>query len=274
MRWLSFARSKNLCPYFTYYFQTTYDLCGMHKKDFIFGVHPVLEALKSGQAMDKILLQRRQKEEAIQEIQREARARNIPVQLVPVEKMQRLTRKNHQGVIAFTSPVHFAKLEDVVAEVYERGELPLLLILDRLTDVRNFGAVLRSADAAGVHAVILPERGAARIGEDAAKTSAGALFHIPLCRVRNLTDAVEYLQGAGLRIAAATEKTETPCFGQDLQGPLAVIMGAEEDGVSADLLKLADLPLRIPMAGQVSSLNVSVAAGILLFEVVRQRSQG
>lgn len=194
-------------------------------------------------------------------------------QWVPVEKLNRLAAgKNHQGVVAFLSPISFQKLEDVLPAVYERGKTPLLLLLDRVTDVRNFGAIARTAECAGVDAIIVPARGAAAINADAVKTSAGALHKIPVCREDNLKAAIDFLKDSGLTVAACTEKGAIPHYQADLTGPLLVIMGSEEDGISGEYLKRADVKVLIPMIGSIASLNVSVAAGVLLFEALRQRA--
>jgi 23S rRNA (guanosine2251-2'-O)-methyltransferase len=181
------------------------------------------------------------------------------------------SRINHQGLVAFLSPVDFQPIEEVLQRVYERGEDPFLLILDRITDVRNFGAICRTAECAGVHAVIVPARGSARIGGDAVKTSAGALMHIPVCRSMNLKDTLQYLKDAGIRIAGASEKGKDKLFDAELGGPMGILMGSEETGISPEYLKKCDTLLSIPMQGETSSLNVSVAAGIMIYEVLRQR---
>ena len=202
----------------------------------------------------------------------ELRKRDVPVQQVPLEKLNRLTRKNHQGVIAWLSQVSYARLDTVLPLVYESGEEPLILVLDGVNDVRNFGAIARSAECAGVHAIVIPAVGSAAVNADAIKTSAGALHRVPVCREKDLPGAVRYLRDSGLKLIAATEKTENTLYSTDLSGPAAVIMGSEERGISNALLKEADTWTAIPMKGEISSLNVSVAAGIVLFEVLRQRT--
>ncbi len=187
--------------------------------------------------------------------------------------MKNLTglRKNHQGVVAFISPVIYQNIEDILPAIYERGETPLLLILDRISDVRNFGAITRTAECAGVHAIIVPEKGRAMIGPDAVKTSAGALFKIPVCKTRSLKQCATFLQESGVSLVACTEKTDDHYFDVDYSIPLAIIMGSEEDGISNDLIRKADYLAKIPLLGKIESLNVSVAAGILTYEAVRQR---
>lgn len=200
-------------------------------------------------------------------------AAGVPIQMVPEETLSRITQARHQGIIGYLSSVPFYDLDEIVSQAYESGSLPLVLMLDGVTDVRNFGAICRSAEALGAHAVVIPERGAARINEEAVRTSAGALTHFPVCRVKSLAVAARKLQDAGLRLAAATEKGSYPPSAAALAGPLCLVMGAEDTGISPELLRISDFLLGIPMKGRTSSLNVSVAAGIMLYEVTRQRTQ-
>ena len=192
--------------------------------------------------------------------------------MVPGAKLDRIAAgKNHQGCVAFISSITYFQIEELLPTIFEAGRTPLLLILDRITDVRNFGAIARSAECAGVDAIIIPSRGAAQVGADAIKTSAGALHAIPICRESNLKDTIDFLKASGLRIASCTEKGSTPHHKTELSGPLAIVMGSEEDGISSEYLKRSDVRVQIPMRGKISSLNVSVATGIILFEVLRQR---
>ncbi len=241
------------------------------QQEMIYGVHPLLEAVDAGKDIEKVLVQKGLKTDMFKELMSKLKEYMVPVQFVPREKLNRLSRKNHQGVISFVSPVTFYKIEDVLAVVYEKGEDPFVLILDRLTDVRNFGAVLRSAEAAGVHAVLIPSRNTAQLNSATVKSSAGAIYKIPICRSENLKVSINYLKNSGLKIAAATEKAENNIFNTDLTGPLAIIMGSEGEGVSGEYLKQADIHFAIPMLGEIGSLNVSVATGISLFEAVRQK---
>ncbi|NOY50947.1 MAG: 23S rRNA (guanosine(2251)-2'-O)-methyltransferase RlmB [Chlorobi bacterium] len=241
------------------------------QQEMIYGVHPLLEAVDAGKDIEKVLVQKGLKTDMFKELMSKLKEYMVPVQFVPREKLNRLSRKNHQGIISFVSPVAFYKIEDVLPTVYEKGEDPFFLILDRLTDVRNFGAVLRSAEAAGVHAVLIPSRNTAQLNSATVKSSAGAIYKIPICRSGNLKESINYLKGCGLKIAAATEKTENNIFNTDLTGPLAIIMGSEGEGVSGEYLKRADIHFAIPMLGEIGSLNVSVATGISLFEAVRQK---
>jgi 23S rRNA (guanosine2251-2'-O)-methyltransferase len=237
-------------------------------KDIVFGIQSVLETIRAGKEIDKILVQR---ELGSMEVLEFARLRGIPVQKVPTEKLDRVTRKNHQGVIAFVSSINYAKLDVVVAGIYEKGEVPLLLVLDRITDVRNFGAIARTAECAGVHAIVIPTKGAAQINADAMKTSSGALNFLPVCREEDLKNAVVFLQESGLQVVACTEKADEDMYKIDFDGPTAIVMGSEEDGISEDILRITDTFATIPQFGRVGSLNVSVACGVMLYEAVRKR---
>ena len=244
----------------------------MNKEDFVFGTRAVMEAIKNGKTIDKILIKKGLNNELFQELQLLINENNITVQYVPVEKINRVTRKNHQGVLAFISPIAFDNIENVLPGIYELGQDPLLLILDQITDVRNFGAIVRSAECAGVHAVIIPEKGMARIGADAVKTSAGALHNLPICKVSNLYKTVQFLIDSGIRIVAATEKGNKLYTETNLNCPVGIVMGSEDDGISQQILKIADEHLKIPILGKIESLNVSVSAALMIYEAVRQRN--
>lgn len=237
-------------------------------KDIVFGIQSVLETLRSGKEIDKLLVQR---ELGSLEVLEFARLKGVPVQKVPTEKLDRITRKNHQGVIAFVSAINYAKLENVVADVYEKGEVPLILVLDRITDVRNFGAIARTAECTGVHAIVIPTKGAAQINADAMKTSSGALNFLPVCREENLYHTIKFLQNSGIQVVACSEKVSKNIYDVDFTVPTAIIMGSEEDGISDDLMRAVDELATIPLVGRVGSLNVSVATGVILYEVVRKR---
>ena len=196
---------------------------------------------------------------------------NIPYQYVPVEKLNRLTQKNHQGVVGYISSIGYYKIQDVLPTVFEEGKVPLLLILDRITDVRNFGAIARTAECSGVNAIIIPSRGSAQINADAIKTSTGALQKIPVCKEENLKSTIDYLHECGLQVIACTEKTTDYYFQIDFTVPTAIIMGSEEDGILNEYLQKSDGKAKIPLMGEIGSLNVSVAAGIILYEAVSQR---
>ena len=237
----------------------------------IFGLRPIIEAIQAGKEIDTLFIQKGLKNELFQELWQLVRSHKVNYKHVPVEKLNRLTRKNHQGVFAFISPINFHKTDNVIQDVFERGETPLFLILDRVTDVRNFGAIVRTAECSGVQAVVVPEKGSAAINGDALKTSAGALHNIPICREFNLKATIEYLKNCGLQIIGCTEKTEDMIYQPDFTIPTAIIMGSEEDGISPEYLKLCDHKAKIPMNGTIGSLNVSVSAGVILYEAVRQR---
>lgn len=243
----------------------------MTNDNLIFGIRAVIEAINADKNIDKILLQKGLSNELFNQLRQALRGKEVPYQFVPPEKLKRLTDKNHQGVIAYVAEVVYYDLEDVLAQTYEKGKTPLILILDRVTDVRNFGAIARSAECAGVDAIVIPSRGAAQINGDAVKTSAGALHRLPVCREENLKQTIETLKENGLQIVACHEKTDKLIYDVDLKQPTAIIMGSEEDGISGEYLKRSDVQVKIPMAGNIASLNVSVATGIILFEAVHQR---
>ncbi len=245
---------------------------GIDKEDFLFGTRAIIEAIKKGKTIDKILIKKGLRNELISELQELIKENEIGVQYVPIEKINRITRKNHQGVLAFVSPIEFDNIETVIPGIYEEGKTPLLLVLDQITDVRNFGAIARSAECAGVQAIIIPEKGMARIGADAVKTSAGAIHNIPICKTNNLYHTVRFLKDSGIKIVAATEKGDKLYSNADMKSPLAIVMGSEDTGVSAQILKLADEQLKIPILGQIESLNVSVSAALMIYEAVRQRN--
>ncbi len=244
----------------------------MNREDFVFGTRAVMEAIKNGKTIDKILIKKGLNNELFQELQLLINENNIAVQYVPVEKINRVTRKNHQGVLAFISPIAFDNIENVLPGIYELGQDPLLLILDQINDVRNFGAIVRSAECAGVHAIIIPEKGMARIGADAVKTSAGALHNLPICKVNNLFKTVQFLIDSGIRIVAATEKGDKLYTETNFNCPVGIVMGSEDDGISQQILKIADEQLKIPILGKIESLNVSVSAALMIYEAVRQRN--
>ena len=243
----------------------------MEKSEFVFGIRATIEAINSGKEIDRILVKKGLQGETYQELSVLIRRYQIPVQFVPVERIDRVTRKNHQGVVAFVSAISYYNIENIVPQLYEEGGNPLILVLDQVSDVRNFGAIARTAEVAGVDAIVIPEKGAAQINADALKTSAGALHTVRVCRSKNLAATVKFLKNSGLRIVAATEKGKELHFQTNMKDPLAIIMGAEDRGIEAELLKMADDWTRIPQFGQIGSLNVSVAAGVLIYEAIRQR---
>ena len=243
-----------------------------NKEDFIFGTHAVIEAIESGQSCQKILLRKGLRSELSKELIDLLKKHNIPIQIVPEEKLNRITRKNHQGVIAFMSPVAFQNVQDVVIGLFETGKEPFIIVLDEITDVRNFGAIVRTAECAGVDAIVIPDKGSARIGADVVKTSAGAIYNVPICRTFDMKKSLLYLKDSGLTLIAATEKADQSVFNTELKGPVALLMGAEDTGISQWLLGLADVKLSIPIYGKIESLNVSVATSIIIYEIIRQRN--
>ena len=244
----------------------------MKENEMVFGIRAVIEAIQADKEVDKILVKRDLQGDLSKELFEVLRGREIPVQRVPAERLDRLTRKNHQGVIAFMSAVTYQSLEDIIPFVYEQGKDPFIVLLDGVTDVRNFGAIARTCECAAVDAVIIPVRGSASVNADAVKTSAGALHTLPVCREQNLRSTLQYLKDSGFRIVAATEKGDYDYTKADYTGPLCIIMGAEDTGVSYENLALCDEWVKIPMLGTIESLNVSVAAGILVYEAVKQRN--
>jgi 23S rRNA (guanosine2251-2'-O)-methyltransferase len=241
------------------------------RNEMLFGIRPIIEAIAAGKEIDKIFMQSGLSGPLFAELKELIRVHNIVFQYVPIEKLNRLTRKLHQGVICFISPVTYQRIEDILPLLFEQGKNPLLLILDRITDVRNFGAIARTAECAGVDAIIIPNKGAAQVNGDAIKTSAGALHTIPVCRENNLKDVLDYLKSSGLQIIACTEKTDTHYFELDYTPPTAIILGSEEDGISPEYMKKADAKAKLPLMGEIGSLNVSVANGVILYETVKQR---
>ena len=242
------------------------------EKEMIFGIRAVIEAVQAGKDIDKILIRRDMTSDLSKELFTAIENRIIPVQKVPLEKLNRITTKNHQGVIAFISPIVFQRIEDIIPQVYEAGRNPFVVVLDGVTDVRNFGAIARTCECAGVDAIVIPARGGAAINADAVKTSAGALMTIPVCREENLRNALKFLIDSGLKLVAATEKAADIYTQTTYTDPVAILMGSEDEGIAPEHLRLCDSLVQIPIAGKIESLNVSVAAGILIYETVRQRT--
>lgn len=240
-------------------------------KDLLIGTRPLIEAIQAEKEIDKILIQKGLNSSTFKELWPLIKDHNIPFQYVPQEKLNRITRKNHQGIVAFTSQVVFQDYQEIVIKAFERGEDPLILVLDRVTDVRNFGAICRTAECTGVHAILIPSRGSAPINYDALKTSAGALNHMAICREANLKEALTWLKDYGLSIVGCTEKADDLSYETELKGPVALIMGSEENGISPEYLKICNSKVKLPMLGKIGSLNVSVATGALLYELIRQR---
>lgn len=242
------------------------------KSQYLFGMHPVIEALKSGRKFDKVLLKQGLEGAQFYELMNLLQANGINYQFVPLEKLNRSVKGAHQGVIAYIEQIDYVDLEDLVNTALTRTEAPLLVILDGVSDVRNLGAIARSLECAGGCGIIVPAKGGAAINADAVKASAGALMRIDTCKVPNLKYAAYYLQQSGFRLVAATEKSDRMMYEADMTGPVAIIMGSEGKGISKPMLDLADEKVAIPMSGEISSLNVSVASAVMMYEAVRQRS--
>lgn len=243
----------------------------MESSDYIYGIRAVIEAIEAGKDIDKILIKKDLQGELASELMALVRRHRLLAMKVPVEKINRITRGNHQGVVAILSSVTYSRVGLLVPELYENGTVPFVVVLDGVTDVRNFGAIARTAECCGADAIIIPERGSASAGGDAMKTSAGALNYLTVCRERNLAAGVKYLKDNGYRIVAVSEKATTNYTAADYSGPIALVMGAEDKGISPEILNLCDEKVFIPMFGNIGSLNVSVAAGVMMYEVVRQR---
>lgn len=241
-------------------------------KDYVFGIHSVEEALQSDAEIEKVFVTKGNQSDTMREISQMARERNIPVSFVPTEKLNRITRKNHQGVIAYISAVEYKSLDNIVDQCYAEGKMPFILLLDQITDVRNFGAISRSAECAGVDAIVVPSKGSVLITADALKTSAGALSHIPVCRVSDLADTVTYLKDSGIQVVGASEKAEKVLYDVEMTGPVALVMGSEERGMASKTAEACTELAKLPLFGKITSLNVSAAGTAMLYEIVRQRS--
>lgn len=243
----------------------------MQPEDYIFGLRPIIEAIQADREIDKVFIKKDLGGELASELLSLLREHNIPVQRVPVERLNRITRKNHQGAVAMHSAVTYYSLENLIPQLYEEGRLPFVIVLDGITDVRNFGAIARTAECTGADAIVIAQRGSVSVGGDAVKTSAGALMHIPVCRERNLAGAVRFLRDNGYSTVAVSEKATENYTQTDFTGPVALVMGAEDVGISPSVMAQCNTRVAIPMFGQIGSLNVSVAAGVIMYEVVRQR---
>lgn len=244
----------------------------MEKTDYIFGLRPIIEAIEAGRDIDKIFIKKGLQGALASELEEAARRYHLVIQRVPQEKLDRITRKNHQGAIALLAAVTYYRLDHLLPELYEAGKTPFIVVLDGITDVRNFGAIARTCECAGVDAIVIPERGSVGVGADAVKTSAGALNYIPVCRERNTLSAVRFLKDNGYKVVAVSEKAHINYTKTDFTVPVALVMGSEDTGISPEVIRECDTFVSIPMFGHIGSLNVSVAAGVLIYEVVRQRS--
>lgn len=243
----------------------------MEKETTIFGIRAIIEAIKSGENIDKIFLQKGLKGELFTELEQLLKKERLNSSYVPVEKLNRLTKKNHQGAVAQIAPITFYDIEDLVLNAIESGKPPLFLLLDQLSDVRNFGAIIRTAECTGVSGIIIQKKGGAPVNGDAIKTSAGAIFKIPICKVDHIKDAVYHMQASGIKVIAATEKTDNTLYDVSFNEPCAIIMGSEGRGINPSVLSIADEKAKLPILGEIESLNVSVACGAFLYEAVRQR---
>ena len=237
----------------------------------VFGTRPVLEAINSGKTLEKLFIQKNLKKEILEKIKSKLSNKKINISYVPKEKLNRITKKNHQGIICYISPISYQPIEEIIQRIFEKGKDPFVIILDRITDTRNFGAISRVADASGVDAIIIPEKESAIITSDSIKTSAGAINFIPICKVKSLRSTANFLKESGLKLVSCTEKGDKKFYDADLTSPCCIILGSEKDGISNSLMDISDERLNIPMKGNVESLNVSSSASVILFEVVRQR---
>ena len=244
----------------------------MEKENQIFGIRSIIEAINAGKEIDKVFVQSDTQGDLMQELMKAMKKNSVNFSYVPVEKLNRLTPSNHQGAVATIAPITFVKLETLVDSIVESGKVPLFLILDQLSDARNFGAIIRTAECTGVDGIIVQKTGSAPVNGDTVKTSAGAVFNVPICKVDHIKDAIFYLQGSGIKTVAATEKTDQNIYDITLNEPLALIMGSEDRGINPSVLKIVDEKAKLPMFGTIGSLNVSVACGAFLYETVRQRS--
>jgi 23S rRNA (guanosine2251-2'-O)-methyltransferase len=240
------------------------------RTDIIYGIHSVIEAIKADRELNKILIQKGIQKDVFNELREALTGKHFQLQFVPAQKIDSLTSGNHQGVVAFVTPIEYKEIETLVDQMLEEGKKPTILVLDRITDVRNFGAIARTAECEGVDAILIPSKGSALVSSDAMKASAGALNRIPVCKTDDLKNSLFYLQQSGLRLVACTEKSAAPLYQVNLRGSVAIIMGSEENGITQDLINMSDIKAKIPMRGEISSLNVGVATGMVLYEKLRQ----
>ena len=243
----------------------------MQPSDYIFGLRAIIEAIQAGKEIDKIYIKKDLSGPLAAELIELAHANRVVMQRVPVEKLNRIARKNHQGAIAMMSAVTYHSLSNLVPQLFEEGVLPFIVVLDGITDVRNFGAIARTCECAGADAIVIPRHGSVSVGGDAVKTSAGALLHLPVCREQSTLSAVRFLKDSGFNVVAVSEKAEINYTKADYTVPTALVLGAEDTGISPEVIRQCDTFVSIPMFGNIESLNVSVAAGVLIYEVVRQR---
>ncbi|MAD59352.1 MAG: 23S rRNA (guanosine(2251)-2'-O)-methyltransferase RlmB [Flammeovirgaceae bacterium] len=243
----------------------------MKNQDIIFGKRPVLEAIRSGKTIEKIFIQKNLSKEVFDEIKKSTVNKKLNLSLVPKEKLNRITRKNHQGIICYISPIEYQPLSEIVHSCYESGKDPIIIVLDRVTDTRNFGAITRVAEATGVDAIVIPEKESALVTSEAIKASAGALNYVSICKERNLKSVVNKLKESGLKIISCTEKSDDDIYSVDFNCPVCIILGSEKNGISQNLIEISDVKAKIPMKGKIESLNVSSSSSIILYELIRQR---
>lgn len=241
-------------------------------KDIIFGVRAVIEAIRAGRELNKILILKGMEKDLFMELKNELHGKDFNLQFVPIQKLDRLTSSNHQGVIAYASAVEYHSIEEIVDAKLLAGEKVSVLVLDRITDVRNFGGIARTAECQGIDAILIPSKGSALATSDAVKTSAGALNRIPVCKTDDLKNSLFYMQQSGIRIIACTEKGKSKLYETNLRGSVAIILGSEENGITQDLINMSDIATKVPMRGEIASLNVGVAAGMVLYEKLRQET--
>lgn len=244
----------------------------MEKENQIFGIRAIIEAIQAGASVDKVYIQKEATGDLMKDLMKVMKRGNVKFSYVPVEKLNRLTPNNHQGAVATISPISFYDIETLINTVTESGKTPLFLILDQISDARNFGAIIRTAECTGVDGIIIQKSGSAPVNGDTVKTSAGAIFNVPICKVEHIKDAIFYLQGSGIKTVAANEKTDKNIYDVNLKEPIAIIMGSEDRGINPSVLKIVDEKAKLPMFGSIGSLNVSVACGAFLYEAVRQRN--
>lgn len=243
----------------------------MNNETSIFGIRAIIEAINSGKNIDKVFIQKGLRGDLFHQLEITLRKSKISTSYVPIEKLNRLSKGNHQGAVAHISPIKFYDIEELVSSTLESSKAPLFLLLDQLSDVRNFGAIVRTAECTGVSGIIIQKKGGAPVNADAIKTSAGAMFKIPICKVDHIKDAIYHLQASEIKVIAATEKANQMVYDQDLKGPLGIVMGSEGRGINPSVIKICDESFKLPIIGEIESLNVSVACGAILYEIVRQR---
>lgn len=243
----------------------------MTKENQIYGLHAIIKAIEAKQAINKVYLQRGLKGDLFKELEFIIRKNRISSSYVPIEKLNKLSEHNHQGAVATISSISFYDFEPLLEDILAKKSTPLFLLLDQVSDVRNFGAIIRTAECCGVDAIIVPKSGSAPLNDDAIKTSAGAAFNIPITKVDHIKDALFYLQASDVKTIAATEKTEKSIYSLNFKESCAIIMGSEGRGINPSILKMVDYKAKLPLLGKIESLNVSVACGVFLYEAVRQR---